>query len=200
MKVIVGLTASFMLLLFVLSILVQGPLPGDVWLTLTLQAWIDPASKWPLWLTETAKQPWVWLLFGITLALAYGMSQGRLWLLPLLAWPLVKIADLAMRALWYVPKPDAELVAVAVASQASGLPSSFVLTYTAFMGSLLLLPRRSSWHLAVQILAAALLLSGCLARIILGGHWPSQVLASLLFAGCQLWLLSHYLQRSTEPV
>jgi len=200
MKVIVGLTASFMLLLFALSIYLQGPLPGDVWLTLTLQAWFDPASKWPLWLTATAKQPWVWLLFGVTLALAYGMSNGRLWLLPLLAWPLVKIADLAMRALWYVPKPDAELVAVAAASHASGLPSSFVLTYTALMGSLLLLPRRSSWHLAVQILAAALLLCGCLARIILAGHWPSQVLASLLFAGYLLWLLRHYLIRSAEPI
>jgi len=195
MKLIVGMTACLMLLLFALSILAQGPLPGDVWLTQSLQAWIHPATDWAVGLTATAKQPWVWLLFGVTLALAYGMSNGRLWQLPLLAWPLLKIADLAMRALWYVPKPDPELVAVAVASQASGLPSSFVLTYTAFMGSLLLLPRRSSWHPAVQILAAALLLSGCLARIILGGHWPSQVLASLLFAGCLLWLLRHYFLR-----
>lgn len=55
MKSIVVFIFGVMLLLFALLILRQDLLPGDVWLTLTLQAFIDPTSRWPLWLTATAK-------------------------------------------------------------------------------------------------------------------------------------------------
>lgn len=38
-----------------------------------------------------------------------------------------------------------------------------------------------------------MLLAGCIARIVTGGHWPSQVLASPLFAGILVWSLRELL-------
>ena len=165
------------------SVLAQGPLPGDVALTRALQAWL-PAGGWAPAVTATAKQPWVWATLMLSGALAWALARGPgLWVL-LTSFAIVKGLDALLRALLYTPKPDPDLVFVAQASSSSGFPSSFMFVYGACFGAVLLLAvaARSRPGAALAVLAAACLLAGGLARIVLGGHWPSQVLASLALA------------------
>jgi len=162
------------------SVLAQGPLPGDVVLTGALQT-LTPGLKWALAVTATAKQPWVWLTLLLTGALAWALARGPGLGVLLVSFIAVKGLDALLRALLYTPKPDAALVFVAQASTSSGFPSSFMLVYGACFGTVLLLAlaARSRPGAVLAVLAAACLCTGALARIVLGGHWPSQVLASL---------------------
>ena len=162
------------------SVLAQGPLPGDVALTRALQAWL-PGGGWAPAVTATAKQPWVWVTLMLGGAFAWALARGAgLWLL-LTSFAIVKGLDALLRALLHTPKPDAGVVFVAQASSSSGFPSSFMFVYGACFGSVLLLAvaARSRPGAVLAVLAAACLVAGGLARIVLGGHWPSQIIASL---------------------
>lgn len=182
------------------SMLVQGPLPGDVPLTRWLQAVSGSRPEWATWLSNTAKMPAV---LGV-LALACGMAwvqHGRAAvLLPAVAYLGAQGVNLALRALIFVPRPDATLVQVAAASADSGLPSTFALVYAAVFGVMLTnVERDKPAHFALAALAAGLILAGCLGRIVLGGHWPSQLAASALLAfGCTRWFSCAWLQRAAR--
>jgi len=91
----------------------------------------------------------------------------------------------------FAPKPAAELVAVAAPSASSGLPSTFGLVYAGLFGAALLASGRGGASAAAgAALAGLLVVAGSGARIVLGGHWTSQLAASLLL-GLALAALVH---------
>jgi hypothetical protein len=80
----------------------------------------------------------------------------------------------------FAPKPATELVAVAAPSGSSGLPSTFGLVYAGLFGAALLASGRGGASgAAAPAVAGLLVTAGSCARIVLGGHWTSQLLASL---------------------
>lgn len=160
------------------SLALQGPLPGDAALTLGLQGLLGPRPAWAGWLTNTAKAP---LLWG-TLVLAGGLGWWSAGLrgavgVPL-AYGLAFMADKGLRAVLFVPRPDPASVAVADPAASSGLPSTFGLVYGAMFGAALLAGGSQRPRIAAQCLAGVLLAGGATARIALGGHWASQMIAS----------------------
>ncbi len=186
------LTAALLLAACVLgaaSILVQGPLPGDVPLTTWLQAVSGPRPAWAMGLSNTAKMPAVLGVLALACGMAWAQHGRAAVLLPAVAYLGAQGVNLILRALIFVPRPDATLVEVATASADSGLPSTFALVYAAVFGVMLAnVERHKPAHLALAALAAGSIVAGCLARIVLGGHWPSQLAASaLLTLGCSHW-------------
>jgi hypothetical protein len=168
------------LLLGAVQAWVAGPLPGDVALTRALQSAFGADAAWAAWLTGAAKAPLLWATLLLAAGLAWWLGRGRALLVPPLALALVHALDLGLRAILFVPRPSPEVVAVAAASASSGLPSTFALTFGALFGGLLAgLAGRSRAGLALAALALVAMLVGAAARVVPGGHWPSQVLASL---------------------
>lgn len=159
----------------------QGPLPGDVAITLALQSALGQAPAWAGWLTDTAKAPLLWGTLAVAAALAWRGSGWRGALAVPLAYAFAFAADLALRAVLFVPRPDPGWVAVAAPAASSGLPSTFGLVYGALFGAALLGPRAARRARPARLAAAGLLFAGATARIVLGGHWPSQMLASVAF-------------------
>ena len=157
----------------------QGPLPGDVALTLALQGISGSNPDWAEWLTGTAKAPLLWGTLAVAAALAFRVSGLRAALAVPIAYGLAFAADKALRAVIFAPRPDPALVAVADPAASSGLPSTFGLVYGAMFGVALLAPVRSSQGAAIRIIAVLLLVAGACARILPGGHWPSQMAASI---------------------
>ncbi|ESZ86443.1 MAG: hypothetical protein Q27BB25_14245 [Blastomonas sp. CACIA14H2] len=158
----------------------QGPLPGDVDVTVALQSAFGPAPAWAEWLTETAKPPLVvvtliagaglaWVGAGWRSALAVAVAFGLSWLI-----------DKALRALIFVPRPSADVVEVASTSASSGLPSTSGLVFGSIFGVVLMARPKSRNPAPLQIIAVVLITLGAAARVVLGGHWPSQMLASIL--------------------
>lgn len=159
----------------------QGPLPGDAAMTRALQSAMGAAPGWATFLTNTAKSPVVW----ITLCVAVGLMCARdNWggaVIPPLALLIAYLADALLRALIFAPKPSPELVSVAAASTASGLPSTFALVYGGLFGSVIFSQgKRSVISVSAVILSTVFIIVGSCARLVLGGHWTSQLVASFL--------------------
>jgi hypothetical protein len=171
------------LALGVACLIAQGPLPGDVSLTRGLQSVFGETPAWANLLTASAKPPGVWLTLAVATGLAYARGPLRSVAAPALALLGAYVLDALLRSLIFAPKPAAELVAVAAPSSSSGLPSTFSLVYGALFGAVLFAPGRGGALSAAAAVASALLLAaGSCARLVLGGHWTSQLLASLLLA------------------
>lgn len=153
-------TASFLAAIAVTagaaSIVLQGPVPGDAALTAALQATLGTGGGWAGWLTATAKAPILWATIALAGGLAWRVAGWR--------------AALA-----------AALVAVAEPAASSGLPSTFGLVYGALFGVALLARGSARKARPARLIAGALLIAGIAARIVSGGHWPSQMLASSAF-------------------
>nr|WP_314443718.1 phosphatase PAP2 family protein [uncultured Sphingomonas sp.] len=167
---------------FAWSMAFPGPLPGDVTLTLTVQRLLGDDPAWARWLTQSAKFPMAWALLGIAAALTWIVRGWRGALAAGFAFALAHGLDKLLRLLVSTPRPSADLVAVAAPASSSGLPSTFGLVYGALFGltTIAALGQRRPAARAILLLSAALLASGFLARVVLGGHWPSQMLLSLL--------------------
>jgi membrane-associated phospholipid phosphatase len=165
------------------SAVVQGPLPGDVELTRGLQALLGAGPDWAMWLTETAKAPLLWGTLALAAVLAWRGAAWRGALAVPLAYAGAFAADKALRAVLFVPRPDPDLVAVAAPSGSSGMPSTFGLVYGALFGVALL----ARGDMPGRLIAGALLIAGIIARIVPGGHWPSQMLASTALGLLLAW-------------
>lgn len=198
-----ALCLSASVLLAAACLVAQGPLPGDVALTRALQAALGEAPAWAATLTGSAKAPGVVLTLGLAVALAWARGGLRAAALPPLALLAAHVANVLLRAFVFAPKPSTEWVAVASASSASGLPSTFALVYGGLFGAVVLSrPTRGAVSTAAALAGAALVVVGCSARLVLGGHWASQILASLLLASAFVLALRLGLEtalRGSEP-
>lgn len=157
---------------------IDGPLPGDMSITRQLQSAFGPRPVWAEWLTDTAKPPLLlvtilagsgvaWLAASWCGALAVPIAFGLSW-----------VMDKVLRAVIFDARPSADLVAVASASTSSGLPSTFGLTFGSIFGVALFVAAKRTQAMAARVMALGLIGAGVAARIVLGGHWASQMLAS----------------------
>lgn len=161
------------------SIYYNGPVPWDVWATQRVQEYSAEYLQYAELITRTAKTPLVWGAIAIASIMVILASHWRMFGTPLLAWGLAHFADKALRGEIFVPKPDANIVAVAQASVASGLPSTFGLIYGAIFGCVIWSSQYAFRGTLMQLLAWAAIFAGMASRIALGGHWTSQMVASV---------------------
>jgi membrane-associated phospholipid phosphatase len=162
----------------------QGPLPGDVALTRAMQALFGGRPGWAALLTMSATAPAYWALAGGTALLAALTGGWRAGAALLLSFAAALALDEALRALIHVPRPSPNLVLVAKPSGSSGLPSTFGLVYGATVGFMVLTAAGGRDALARLLLwgGILLLMAGAAARVTMGGHWTSQVIASYALA------------------
>jgi membrane-associated phospholipid phosphatase len=172
------------LLLGTACVVAQGPLPGDVAVARALQALLGADAAWAKLLTDTAKPPLVWATAAVAALLAFARGGWRSAVVPPLGLVVAYGLDVLLRAAVFAPRPSPGLVTVLSAGSGSGLPSTFGLAYGALFGAVLLArrPRRARAARAAGAVAALLLVAGACARVVLAGHWPSQLLASVLLA------------------
>lgn len=177
------------------NVVVQGPLTGDVAVTKLVQTVCGTEPPWAEFVTKTAKHPWVWPTLVVGCGLAW-LRAGRLGPFSVIAVFLaVKFVDVALRAVIHTPKPIAELVAVASPSESSGFPSTFGLVYGAIFGAVLFAPAKSNWQSTVSMMvAAAMIVVGAGSRIVLGGHWASQMLASMSISFSLVLMLNYFVE------
>ena len=181
----VKISVSFLLLLLVIAVAggasyhYAGPVPGDVKATLFLQDRLTDFTDYADQITSAAKRPLLWGTIVVASIMVILASHWRMFLTPVLAWALAWFADKALRAKIFVPKPDDSLVNVATISTASGLPSTFGLVFGAVFGCVIFAAQRPFTGFIMQLLAWLAIIAGAVSRIVLGGHWSSQMVASI---------------------
>lgn len=176
----IALTVAIVAAGFATSVLDPGPLPGDLALARTVQEMLGTAPEWAIWMTDTAKFPFAWATLAVAAFLAFLVRGWRAALAAGIAFALAHAADKLLRLVVHAPRPSADLIAVASPASSSGLPSTFGLVYGALFGLALLAAagQRTGAGRFVVALSGTLIAAGLLARVVLGGHWPSQMLLS----------------------
>jgi membrane-associated phospholipid phosphatase len=165
--------------------------PGDVEVSKVIQSVAPKGEVWAKWVTATAKAPLRYILFGITFALAWVLGGWRAALLLVVSFVGVLLAGPLIKSWIARPRPSSELIHVVGSPSGFSMPSTFAMVYGSTLGFIALLGFWQSkastlTRLPIATACCILLFIGAVARIVLGGHWPSDMLLSYLI--CFLWI------------
>ena len=179
---LLAIVASVTLVTFLMALVAGGPLPGDLSITLWMQAQLGNRPPWAQLVTDGATMPGVLATIGLVAVLVVGLIGRKAIFWVAMAFGFARLTDWLLRASIMIPRPSPDLVAVASPSSSSSLPSTLGLVYGALYGVLFFsaLMSDKGWRHAVAGLSAVMLMLGGIARVVLGGHWASQMVASLL--------------------
>jgi undecaprenyl-diphosphatase len=161
-------------------------LPGDVAIAGFLQSVAPENNSWAEAITTSAKTPWNFILLAITILLSWMISGWRAAVLAVVCFAGLLLIGPWLQGVIARPRPSpAGMMGGQMGSSSSGysFPSIFALTYATTAGYLAILvwrvgAGRTRW--AVALAVALLLFVGGSARIVLGAHWPSDVVVSYL--------------------
>ncbi len=166
-------------------------LPGDVSLARAIQALL-PYGPWAEFVTRSAEPPASIVLLFATVALAYLIAGEHA-----AAFSIPVFFGLFFFYVWaspYVaqPRPSPSLIHVVGNPSGFAFPSIFALVYVATFGYLavlaaLALPR--PWRIVIPALLGLWLAVGAAARVVMGAHWPSDLLLSYLAGFFWIFLL-----------
>lgn len=165
--------------------------PGDVQVTKAIQSVAPEGEAWAKWVTATAKAPPRYILFAMTLALAWVLGGWRAALLSMVSFVGVLLVGPMIKSWVARPRPSSELIHVVGSPSGFSMPSSFAMVYGSTFGFIALLGFWKSraptlTRLPIAIVCCMLLFIGAVARIVLGAHWPSDMFLSYLI--CFLWI------------
>ncbi|MGQ0530886.1 MAG: phosphatase PAP2 family protein [Panacagrimonas sp.] len=163
----------FALVLGGLSQFMSGPLPGDVALMRLLQSGLGTKPEWAAELSRFFKLPALWatLVVASLVSMLRAGRAGVIW--PGLGLLLAQGLDAVLRLWLFVPRPFDEAL-----DGRSSLPSTSGLVLGALCGITLVMRSRTSYGRVATFIALTLLILGVLARVVMQGHWPSQMVAS----------------------
>jgi membrane-associated phospholipid phosphatase len=170
--------------------------PGDVALARFVQ-FLVPGSGWAKWVTDTAKVPGRFVLLAISLLVAWFLGRWRGVILAAISFGAMLGLERLLKAIIDRPRPTPDLIEVLGKSEGSSFPSTFALVYAATFGFIALLSLASyrgskSTRFSIFAVCCLILLVGMVARIVLGAHWPSDMLVSYLISGLFSALLIYW--------
>lgn len=152
----------------------------------------DPA--WARLVTETGKAPLAYALGGLATLAACRLVGWRGLLVGPACYALAVGADFLLKPWLARPRPSADLIAVLGSTAGYSCPSTHALIYAATLGLVAWLCLRfgtGARRWLVFSVCALGLLTGGAARVVLGGHWPSDILLSWLLGGLLVTALAH---------
>jgi membrane-associated phospholipid phosphatase len=116
----------------------------------------------------------------------------------LLAATSMRLANYGLKALFDSPRPTTDLVRVESTRDSNGFPSGHAQGATLLCGALLiaLWPLLNHWQRFVASIAAfAIVVATAFARVIVGAHWPTDVIGGVLWGSILLALVSLIIER-----
>lgn len=176
-----GLTPLLVLAAIATAMLVAArytaSFPGDPELARFIQAWV-PAGEWARAVTRAAYAPWI---YGVLIVSAIAALR-------IAGWRAAAAMALTFFALMYVEQGMKEYIArprPGPGMAGYSMPSGWALLFGSTVGLLGVLAwrhARGAARWAYVIGCVAVLSAGLTARVVLGAHWPSDVIAGYLIA------------------
>ena len=182
--------AAAVTLLVGIAVRMEPYFAGDVAVTRMVQSVSPHPESWATAVSRLAPAPGKYYVMAVVLtaAIFVGGWQGAALIAGVLL--LEQYGAESTKALFMRPRPSRELVTVFGNFGGYTFPSTtitfFSVTFGA-LGALALVRKNAPYRVPVMSLAFGMLLLGCLARVALGAHWPSDVLLTSLICLSWIW-------------
>ncbi|MDQ3171748.1 MAG: phosphatase PAP2 family protein [Acidobacteriota bacterium] len=200
-----GLTPLLVLAAVATAMLVAGRqtpyFPGDVELARAIQSSV-PAGGWARAVTRAAYAPWIYGVLAVSAIAALRVAGWRAAVAMAVTFFALMQIEMGMKSFIARPRPSASLVTVAGTTAAPAtsmammagapaapvsysMPSGWALLFgstVGLLGALALRNARGTARAAYLTGCAIILIAGLIARVALGAHWPSDVIAGYLLA------------------
>jgi membrane-associated phospholipid phosphatase len=183
------LLATVVTVLIGAAVAMEPYFAGDVALTRLVQS-VSPNPQW--WATPVsslAPAPGKYYVMAVVLTASFFVAGWRGLALIAAFLLLEQYGAEYTKAIFKRPRPSRDLVAVVGNPSGYSFPSTTMTFFAVTFGGLAVLAtirKQTPNRRAVMTIGFGMVLLGCLARIALGAHWPSDVfLASLI---CMLWI------------
>lgn len=183
------LIAAAVTILIGVGVRMEPYFAGDIAVARAVQSVSPPAEYWARPISNLAPAPGKYYVMAIVLtaALFVGGWRGLLLITGFLL--LEQYGAEHTKAIFGRPRPSPELIAVAGNPSGFSFPSTTLTFFAVTAGALGLLAamlKQAPFRVPVMIASFGFLALGCLARVALGAHWPSDVL--LTVAICLTWI------------
>jgi membrane-associated phospholipid phosphatase len=181
--------AAIVTLLIGIAVRMEPYFAGDIAMTRAVQAASPAPHAWATSVSRLAPAPGKYYVMAIVLtaALFVGGWRGLALLAAFLL--LEQYGAEYTKEIFKRPRPSRDLIVVTGNPSGFSFPSTtmtfFAVTFGG-LGVLALVRRQSPMRMLVMVLAFGMVLLGCLARVALGMHWPSDVFLTSLI--CMLWI------------
>jgi membrane-associated phospholipid phosphatase len=175
--------------------------PGDPQIARAIQHFAPMSIPLAQAITTSALPPWCFVLLAATIAVAWTMHGRRAAIVALVTFFGLWLLGMWLSPLVAQPRPTSELINVVGHPAGYAFPSIFGLIYGAtfgYVGVLAIARLRGAARMFICVIALFFLLARIGARVVLGPHWPSDLLASYLLAPTLLVALLPFVAPSTD--
>lgn len=184
------LLAAIATVLIGLGVWMEPYFAGDVELTRAMQAAAPNPGWWATPISRLAPAPAKYYVMVIALVLSYVVAGWRGLAITGGFIALEQYGAESTKAIFQRPRPSRELIAVAGNPTGYTFPSTTITFFCVTFGAVAALAaRRTKNRARWPIFAAAsiMLILGCVARVALGAHWPSDVVLTSVICLAWIW-------------
>lgn len=166
---------------------------GDVAAARAVQAAAPDPGWWATPISRLAPAPAKYVVMGLTVILAFALAGFRGLLLAVAFIALEQWGAESTKAWFSRPRPSPDLIAVVGAPRGFTFPSTTITFFAVTFGLLAVIAARvkkTPLAIGVLIIGSVMLVLGCLARVALGAHWPSDVALTSVICLSWIWAAS----------
>lgn len=173
---------------------------GDVAVARAIQSVSPDPAWWATPISRLAPAPGKYYVMVITVVAAYFVGGIR-GLALLLGFLLLEQYGAEHTKAWFArPRPSAELINVVGRPSGFSFPSTTITFFAVTFGTVGLLAamrRKAPNRVPVMVLMFGMLAAGCLARLALGAHWPSDVFLTAAIVLTWIWATARFVLRAS---
>lgn len=185
--------AAIVSILIGVGVAMEPYFAGDVAAARAVQAAAPNSSVWATPISRLAPAPAKYYVMGLTAILAFALAGFRGLLLAVACIALEQSGAESTKAWFSRPRPSPELIAVVGTPRGFTFPSTTITFFAVTFGLLTVIATRvkkTPLAIGVLVVGSVMLALGCLARVALGAHWPSDVILTSVVCLTWIWAAS----------
>lgn len=187
------LLAALVSVLIGVGVAMEPYFAGDVRVARAVQSALPDSGWWATPVSRLAPAPNRYYVMGFTVILAFALAGWRGLLLAVGFIALEQYGAESTKAWFGRPRPSPDLIAVVGTPRGFTFPSTTITFFAVTFGLLAIIAARvkkTPLAIGVLLVGSVMLVLGCVARLVLGAHWPSDVVLTSVICLSWIWAAS----------